>query len=57
MMKKWRVWQVVNEQTGQVLWCGRKAECVRFWYPRWCYERQPLVLVRTEQLYKTWSEA
>lgn len=49
-MKNWKVWQVINARTGEVLMEGRKQDCVKYWYPRWCYERQPLVLHRTDEL-------
>lgn len=50
MKNNWKVWQVINQATGEVVMEGRKNDCVRYWYPRWCYARQPLVMVRTTRL-------
>ena len=49
-MKNWKVWQVINNVTGEVLMEGRKRDCENYWYPRWCYERMPIVLVQTNTL-------
>lgn len=39
-MKNWKVWKVIDEKTGEVLFEGRKKDAVSFWYPRYVYGRQ-----------------
>lgn len=39
-MKNWKIWKVINEQTGEVLFEGRKRDAIKVWYPLWVYERK-----------------
>ena len=45
---KMKVWEVVDTITGAVLFWGRKRDAVRYWYPRWCYGREPIALRQTD---------
>lgn len=40
MKRIYKVWKVIDERTGEVVFSGRKKDAERYWFPRWCYERK-----------------
>lgn len=40
MKRIFKVWKVIDERTGEVVFAGRKRDAVRYWYPRNVYSRQ-----------------